>query len=43
MKNYGYAHVLTHLNKIMQESCPKDYASSLSLTRFTMKQARPME
>ena len=27
--NYEYAHVLTHLNKIMQESCPKDYLSSL--------------
>ena len=29
--SYGYANVLKHINKIMQESCPKDYASSLSL------------
>ena len=27
--SYGYANVLKHLNKIMQESCPKDYLSSL--------------
>lgn len=27
--NYEYANVLKHLDKIMEESCPKDYASSL--------------
>lgn len=27
--NYGYANVLKHLDKIMEESCPKDWASSL--------------
>lgn len=27
--NYGYANVLKHLDKIMEESCPKDFASSL--------------
>ena len=27
--NYGYANVLKHLDKIMEKSCPKDFASSL--------------
>lgn len=27
--NYRYANVLKHLDKIMEESCPKDFASSL--------------
>lgn len=27
--NYGYANVLKHLDKIIEESCPKDFASSL--------------
>ena len=28
-RNYGYANVLKHLNRIMVKSCPKDFASSL--------------
>ena len=28
-RNNGYANVLKHLDKIMEESCPKDFASSL--------------